>query len=114
VASFQHVHISIGRASDSDLLFDSRHDCTVSSHHAVVRFQNHCFEFTDAHSTNGTYLNGQRTTHAILKSGDVIRLGTLGPEIEIIIPAARKSSSTANCRLRAPPARDDLTVPNCP
>ncbi len=62
VASFQQMHISIGRASDSDLLFDSRHDRTVSSHHAVVCFQNHCFELTDAHSTNGTYLNGQRTT----------------------------------------------------
>ena len=83
------MHISIGRASDSDLLFDSRHDRTVSSHHAVVRFQDHCFELTDAHSTNGTYLNGQLTTQAIIKTGDVIRLGTLGPEVEIIIPAER-------------------------
>ncbi len=89
VASFQQMHISIGRASDSDLLFDSRHDRTVSSHHAVVRFQDHCFELADAHSTNGTYLNGQRTTQAILKTGDVIRLGALGPEVEIIIPAER-------------------------
>jgi hypothetical protein len=87
VTSFIQAHITIGRAADSDLVFDSRDDRNVSSHHAVIRFQNQRFRLADSRSTNGTYINGERLERAILKSGDVIRLGALGPEIEVSIPA---------------------------
>jgi hypothetical protein len=87
VTSFVQAHITIGRAADSDLVFDSRDDRSVSSHHAVIRFQNQRFGLVDSHSTNGTYVNGERLERAILKSGDVIRLGALGPEVEVSIPA---------------------------
>jgi hypothetical protein len=87
IASFQQANISIGRAAGSDLLFHARDYSTVSSHHAVVRYHDFGFELTDAHSTNGTFINGERTYRMVLKNGDIIRLGKLGPELEVIIPS---------------------------
>lgn len=85
VASFAQKNIVLGRASDCDLVFDSRDDRTVSGHHAVVRYRDLSFELSDSHSTNGTFVNGKRSENATLRSGDVIRLGALGPEIEVVI-----------------------------
>jgi len=85
LTSFQQATITIGRATDSDIAFNSHLDQGVSNHHAVVRFRNLNFELTDSHSTNGTYVNGEHKNFTILKSGDVIRLGALGPEIEVSI-----------------------------
>ncbi len=88
IASFTQKNIVLGRASDCDLVFDSRNDRTVSGHHAVVRYRDLSFELSDSHSTNGTSVNGERTENASLRSGDVIRLGALGPEIEVVIASA--------------------------
>ncbi len=50
---------------------------TVSSHHALlVRIGDH-FKVRDLISTNGTYLNGERTSGAVLRHGDVLRFGEI-------------------------------------
>ena len=62
---------TIGRAVDSGIFLD---DITVSRKHATINFdQDFCF--TDAGSLNGSYLNNERATISVLKSGDEIQIG---------------------------------------
>src|SRR5438093_815262 len=66
--------VSIGR--DSDNIIPLRH-ITVSLHHALlVRVGQH-YKVRDLVSTNGTYVNDERTTGTILKSGDRVRFGEI-------------------------------------
>ena len=62
---------TIGRASDSGIFLD---DITVSRKHATITFDQE-FTFTDTGSLNGSYLNNERATSSILKSGDEIQVG---------------------------------------
>lgn len=62
---------TIGRATESGIFLD---DVTVSRKHATITFDQG-FTFTDAGSLNGSYLNNERATVAILKSGDEIQIG---------------------------------------
>ena len=62
---------TIGRAVDSGIFLD---DVTVSRKHATINFDQE-FTFTDAGSLNGSYLNNERASTAILKSGDEIQIG---------------------------------------
>ncbi len=62
---------TIGRATDSGIFLD---DVTVSRKHASINFDQD-FTFTDAGSLNGSYLNNERATTALLKSGDEIQIG---------------------------------------
>jgi ABC-type multidrug transport system ATPase subunit/pSer/pThr/pTyr-binding forkhead associated (FHA) protein len=65
--------ISIGRASDNTVVLAD--DLLVSRHHAQVRAQGHKGELTDLGSSNGTFVNGQRVTTAVIGSDDVITIG---------------------------------------
>jgi pSer/pThr/pTyr-binding forkhead associated (FHA) protein len=62
---------TIGRATDSGIFLD---DVTVSRKHATITFDQG-FNFTDAGSLNGSYLNNERATISVLKSGDEIQIG---------------------------------------
>ena len=62
---------TIGRAADSGIFLD---DVTVSRKHATINFDQE-FSFTDSGSLNGSYLNNERATTAVLKSGDEIQIG---------------------------------------
>jgi pSer/pThr/pTyr-binding forkhead associated (FHA) protein len=62
---------SIGRAVDSGIFLD---DVTVSRKHATITCDQD-FTFTDLGSLNGSYLNNERATTAVLKSGDEIQIG---------------------------------------
>ena len=62
---------TIGRATDSGIFLD---DVTVSRKHATITFDQE-FTFTDSGSLNGSYLNNERASTAILKSGDEIQIG---------------------------------------
>ena len=61
---------TIGRAADSGIFLD---DVTVSRKHATINFDQE-FSFTDSGSLNGSYLNNERATTAVLKSGDEIQI----------------------------------------
>lgn len=71
---------SIGRAPESDLTFDGKLFQGVSWSHAVIlplieEGQETQWQICDRHSTNGTFVNGERIKDSqILKSGDVITL----------------------------------------
>ena len=62
---------TIGRGSDSDIFLD---DVTVSRKHATISFEDG-FKFVDSGSLNGSYLNNERTSTSVLKSGDEIQIG---------------------------------------
>jgi tetratricopeptide (TPR) repeat protein len=61
---------------------------TVSSHHALLVRIGDRFKIRDLISTNGTYLNGERTTGAVLQHGDVLRFGEVEMRYEEVKGAA--------------------------
>ena len=79
---------TIGRANDSGIFLD---DVTVSRKHASITFDQD-FTFTDSGSLNGSYVNNERATTAILKSGDEIQIGKF--HLVFISNRSNKASST--------------------
>jgi pSer/pThr/pTyr-binding forkhead associated (FHA) protein len=63
---------TIGRAAGADFIVDagmvSRAHCRVAATSVEV-------EVVDLGSTNGTYVNGQRVTRALLRHGDQLGIG---------------------------------------
>ncbi|MEW6741132.1 MAG: FHA domain-containing protein [Planctomycetota bacterium] len=108
VDAFEQAVISIGRASESNLYFDSRRERGVSAHHAVIRYASERFELVDTRSTNGTYVNGRRVERAVLEDGDVIRFGSSGPEVRVSIPSRMKERTLHDGE---PPAGELGSVP---
>ncbi len=66
------AQIRIGRASDNDIVFDSR---LISSHHAVIESADGGYRLRDLDSLNGTFVNGARIRSATLNDGDEIWVG---------------------------------------
>jgi len=69
--------ISIGRASDNDVIVD---DPEVSRHHCQLKLQHGAYSLADLGSRNGSWINGQAVSEVALGPGDLIRIG--GTEIE--------------------------------
>jgi len=63
--------IKIGRHHDNTIVID---DPRVSRHHVELRAIKGHFDIFDLGSTGGTYINGMRTSQAILYHGDYISL----------------------------------------
>jgi pSer/pThr/pTyr-binding forkhead associated (FHA) protein len=63
--------IRIGRSHDNSVVID---DPRISRHHAEIRLINDHFILFDLGSSGGTYINGQRSSQAMLYPGDVISL----------------------------------------
>lgn len=51
-------------------------DPSVSARHAVVALASAGVRVTDVGSTNGTWVNGTRTSHGLLHHGDIVRVGS--------------------------------------
>lgn len=66
--------VTVGRLPDNALQID---DASVSSHHAEVYFEDGKFHLHDLGSTNGTFVNGEAVTDAILSHGDEVRFGRI-------------------------------------
>ena len=62
----------IGRGLHADLRLDEN---SVSRRHAVLVNGQSGVRLLDDRSSNGTFVNGRRTTQAELRSGDVLVLG---------------------------------------
>lgn len=62
----------IGRASDNDIVIP---DLLASRHHATLVATEAGTEIHDAHSINGTFVNGTPTDAALLHDGDVVTIG---------------------------------------
>jgi len=66
--------ITVGRLADNALQID---DGSVSSHHAELVLENGEYHLHDLGSTNGTFVNEEQVTDAILKHGDEVRFGRI-------------------------------------
>ncbi|NLS98072.1 MAG: FHA domain-containing protein [Planctomycetaceae bacterium] len=82
---------TIGRNSGCDLQIDSP---KVSREHAVITCQRGGFRIEDLGSTNGTSVNGQRTTQADLHDGDIVVIADLEFTFSAAAPATRHDSVT--------------------
>jgi len=66
--------ISLGRAPTNEIVVS---EAAVSGQHCRVRPDSGGFVLLDLKSTNGTYVNDRRVTRHTLKSGDIVKVGTL-------------------------------------
>jgi pSer/pThr/pTyr-binding forkhead associated (FHA) protein len=82
-----HRELILGRATSAAVRFDAHRDNNVGRQHARISWSEDDpsnFSLVDLGSRNGTYLNGQRVIGpVVLSRGDIVRLGTTGPEIEL-------------------------------
>ncbi len=66
--------LTIGRSTDNDIVIQ---DVLASRHHAFLTPTQLGTEIRDAHSVNGTFVNGVRVGSAILTEGDVVTIGNV-------------------------------------
>ena len=64
--------ITIGRSPNTDIQIDN---LAVSKQHARLRKQKEQYVVEDLSSTNGTFLNNEKITRAILKHNDIVAVG---------------------------------------
>lgn len=64
--------VTVGRLADNTLQID---DASVSSRHAEITLEREKYHLHDLGSTNGTFVNGEQVTDAVLKHGDEVRFG---------------------------------------
>jgi uncharacterized protein involved in exopolysaccharide biosynthesis/Mrp family chromosome partitioning ATPase len=66
--------VTIGRAEDNTLVLT---DGSISGHHCEVLVRDGEPVIKDLGSANGTFINGQRISESVLKSGQVLRVGQM-------------------------------------
>jgi pSer/pThr/pTyr-binding forkhead associated (FHA) protein len=71
-----------GRDPENDLVIEGPEAAIVSSRHLEIRRTGNTFRLVDLDSTNGTYLDGQRVTEAVLENHALITIGPSGPEFQ--------------------------------
>ncbi len=71
--------LTIGRHHDCDLVLPHKE---VSRRHAVVKVRGANIVFEDEGSSNGSFVNGQRVNHTLLRIGDTITLGPYDVELK--------------------------------
>ena len=65
---------TVGRVSDNAFEIP---EASVSSHHAEILLRGNDVVIRDLDSTNGTFINGEKITEAVLKPGQTLRFGTV-------------------------------------
>ena len=79
---------TVGRVADNAFEIP---EASVSSHHAELILRGTDVLVKDLNSTNGTFINGERITDGTLKSGQILRLGTIEMRLETAPAAAAKA-----------------------
>jgi hypothetical protein len=87
---------TVGRVADNAFEIP---ESSVSSHHAEIVLRGNEVLIRDLNSTNGTFINGERITEAVLKPGQVLRLGT----VEMRLDTGDASSPAAPAPPAVPP-----------
>jgi len=71
---------TIGRVDDNTFAIP---EASVSSHHCEILLRGSDIVLRDLNSTNGTFINGQQMVgEAVLKPGQIIRLGQVEMRLE--------------------------------
>jgi ABC transport system ATP-binding/permease protein len=72
VHAIDQLVVTIGRAPENNVVLD---DLLVSRRHAVLRRSENRWQLIDSGSANGTYVNGNRITSAVIGPDDVVGIG---------------------------------------
>jgi len=70
---------TIGRVEDNTFQIS---EPSVSSHHCEVLMRGSDVVVRDLNSTNGTFVNGEKVTEAVIKPGQILRLGQIEMRLE--------------------------------
>src|SRR5205809_373109 len=82
---------TVGRVSDN--MFEIP-EASVSSHHAEIHLRGNEVLIKDLNSTNGTFINGEKiASEAVLKPGQILRLGVVEMRLETSDPSAAAAAS---------------------
>src|SRR5437867_1375004 len=70
---------TVGRVEDNAFQIP---ETSVSSHHAEILLRGNDVVIKDLNSTNGTFINGEKVAEAVLKPGQILRLGMIEMRLE--------------------------------
>ncbi|MBI3417297.1 MAG: FHA domain-containing protein [Verrucomicrobia bacterium] len=70
---------TVGRVDDNAFQIT---EPSVSSHHCEILLRGSDVVVKDLNSTNGTFINGEKTAEAVLKPGQILRLGQIEMRLE--------------------------------
>jgi len=71
--------VSVGRVEDNTFQIA---EGSISSHHCEILKQGEDYLIRDLNSTNGTFIDGEQITEAVLKPGHLLRLGQVEVRLE--------------------------------
>jgi soluble lytic murein transglycosylase-like protein len=77
--------IRVGRAPENDIIIEGGEAAVVSARHFEIHKEENSYRLLDLNSTNGTYVNGERVSEAVLEPPVSIRLGAQGPELSFVV-----------------------------
>ena len=110
--------ITIGRLEDNTFQIP---EPSVSSHHCEILIRGGEILVRDLQSTNGTFINGEPVTEAVLKPGQVLRLGAVELRLEedvgssgAAVPASAAGAMPAGSPGAAAPAGATSSPPKKP
>lgn len=89
---------TIGRVEDNAFQIA---EPSVSSRHAEILLRGSEIVVKDLNSTNGTFINGEKITEAVLKPGQTLKLGNV--ELKLDVPGATPAPSTPSAAPSTPP-----------
>ncbi|MBN1486279.1 MAG: FHA domain-containing protein [Anaerolineae bacterium] len=90
IYELNNSNMSIGRSSGNDIQLP---EARISKRHALLYEKGDTYILVDQHSTNGTFVNGQRITAPYsLKIGDVVSIGSM--DLEVVSGSARPTSAS--------------------
>lgn len=81
---------TIGRVEDNTFPIT---EPSVSSHHCEILLRGSDVVVKDLNSTNGTFINGDKVSEAVLKPGQILRLGQIEMRLETENSAASAPGS---------------------
>ena len=77
---------------------------SVSSRHAEILLRGSDIVVKDLGSTNGTFINGEKITEAVLKPGQTLRFGNI--ELKLDVPGAPAAPAPAPAATPPPPKKE--------
>lgn len=92
---------TVGRVSDNAFEIP---EASVSSHHAEIVLRGNDVLIRDLGSTNGTFINGEKITEAVLKPGQTLRFGTIELKLDTGEAPVRPSPAPGVPAAKAPAA----------
>ncbi len=97
---------TVGRVEDNTFQIS---DPSVSSRHAEILLRGTDIVIKDSNSTNGTLINGEKISEAVLKPGQILRFGQVELKIDDGKPIPATASAPAPVYALAKPHAENTT-----